>query len=279
MKRITVPNHQVVFWIAIVLMFILRIPLLSWVVFIIPSTEVWIDPLFEIGTFTIIVFLIWWERKNLQIHHMDALAIIILIIFKPLSTIILSLWVPKSPIAFPNLLSFSFLIVAVILTVLLLRKKIITRIATLKTILWFFLGGLIGIVVFVLEGVIMIRYFNSPIPFNPGSNAWIYPIYQFGYAAVPEEPFFRGFLWGGLKKVGLQEFWILLIQAAIFTSGHIHLLSLSQPVLNLGLIFIGAVIMGVFVWRSRMLSSTMAFHGFANGSAIVQYWVYSFLFK
>lgn len=279
MNSIKTVNHQVVFWTALVLLLILRIPLFSWVVYWIPSTAAWIHPLFEIGTYTLIVFLIWWERENLQIHHMDALAIIIIILFKPLSTIILFFWVPNDPIAFPNLLSFSFSIVAFILIVLILRKKIVLRMEIRRTIFWFIVGGFLGIALFIVEGIIMIKYLNIPTPINPGNTAWIYPIYQLGYAAVPEEPFFRGFLWGGLKKAGVKDLWILLIQAALFTSSHIHLITRSQPILLFGCIFIDAIIMGVLVWRSRLLSSTLSFHGFANGSAIAQYWVYSFLFR
>ena len=272
-------QHQFIFWLLIALLLLLRIPLLGWATYLVPTSITWIEPLYEIGTYVIIVFLIWWERDNLLIHHMDGLAIFIILIFKPLSLIILRKWTPNSPIAFPNLLSLIFFIAAIFLAILILRKKFEIKIETRRTIFWLIIGGLIGICIMTLEGFIMIKYFNSPFPRNPGSEAWVYPIYQFGFAAVPEEPLFRGFLWGGLKKAGLKDLWILIIQALLFTIAHIYYLNNSQAIIFLVLIFINSLFMGIIVWKSRLLSSSIAFHGFANGSHLVQFWVYTMLFK
>ncbi len=52
-----------------------------------------------------------------------------------------------------------------------------------------------------------------------------------------------------------------------------------NPLLSFGVLFINGIVFGLFVWRSRSLASSMAAHGFANGSVLVQYWVYSFLFQ
>jgi membrane protease YdiL (CAAX protease family) len=38
-------------------------------------------------------------------------------------------------------------------------------------------------------------------------------IHQLAHAAIFEEPIFRGFLWGYLRKVNWKEKWILLFQA------------------------------------------------------------------
>lgn len=143
-------NRQgTVFWIVLSILLILRIVLASWTTYLFPATSVWIEPLYEIGTYLLITFLIWWERARLPLHHLDL----------------------------------------------------------------------------------------------------------------------------------LKEYWIVLIQSVLFTIAHIHLLDTPQPLLSFGILFMGGIIFGLFVWRSRSLSSSMAAHSFANGSISVQYWVYSHLFR
>ncbi len=271
--------HQFIFWFLISLLLILRLPILGLTTYLVPSTFKWVVPLYEIGTYLIIIFLIWWERENLQIHHMDGLAIFLIIIFKPLSTLILHFWIPSNPMAFPKTISLAFFIPSVILLTLVLRKKITAKIDTWRSIRWFIAGGFLGVLLMVIEGIIMIKYLNSPFPINPGAEGWFYPFYQIGFAAVPEEPLFRGFLWGGMKKAGIKDFWILIIQTVAFTLAHIYYLNTPKAILYLIIIFINSLCMGILVWKSRLISSTIAFHGFANGSSLAQFWVYSLLFK
>lgn len=277
--RSKIDRHQLIFWFLIALLIILRLPMLGLMTYLVPSTFNWVVPLYEIGTYTIIAFLIWWEKDNLQLHHIDGLALFLIIIFKPLSTLILYFWIPSNPMAFPKIISLAFFIPSVILLTLVLWKKIIAKIDTWRSIRWFIAGGFLGVLLMVIEGIIMIKYLNTPFPLNPGTEAWFYPIYQIGYAAVPEEPLFRGFLWGGMKKAGLKDFWILVIQTVTFTIAHIYFLDSSTPILYLILIFIESLCLGILVWKSRLLSSTIAFHGFANGSNLAQFWIYSLLFK
>jgi membrane protease YdiL (CAAX protease family) len=273
-------RHRIVFWIVISLLLILRMPLHSWTEYLFPATSIWITPAYEVGTYLLTAFLIWWERKQFSLHNLDFLAVLIIIIFKPLSIILLPLFGAfANPIAFPHLLSFSFFLISLVLLGLIAFKKINIGKLNRKGLLWIVFGSVTGIVFFVAYAVIMIRFFDYPVPPDPGSTAWVAPIYQLGFAAVAEEPVFRGFLWGGLLRSGMKKYWILLIQAILFTLSHIHLLSTPQPFLSLSVIFIDAIIMGLFVWRSRSLSSSMALHGFANGSIIVQYWVISILFR
>jgi len=278
MKKLLDNNHQVIFWVALALLFVLRLPL-SWIGDAIYSTRVWADPVYEIGTYGLIIFLIWWERDNLEIHHMDAFAIFIIILFKPISTIILRVWKPDSPMAFPHPLSLLFFIAALILLVLILRKQLTLKVEFGKTLLWMLAGGLVAILFYVVLAVFMVQFFNYPILNESNLSMMLSPFYQIGYAAVVEEPFFRGFLWGGLKKVGVKDIWILFIQAGLFAVGHLNLLKTINPVVNISFVFLGALLMGILVWRSKKLSTSLIFHGFGNGSAIFQYWAESLIFR
>jgi membrane protease YdiL (CAAX protease family) len=148
-----------------------------------------------------------------------------------------------------------------------------------------FVGCVAGVLLGCIESVILVNYFNYPTFGKPGPLLkmalifYIAPIYQIGYAAIPEETLFRGFLWGALRKIRINDFWILLFQAALFTAGHIHLLNIPNPMLNLSLIFIGTIIFGLLAWRSRSIAASMMAHAFFNGSAIFSIYLIWFLFQ
>ena len=92
MSKFAASRHSVVFWTALSILLTLRIPLESWLGYLVPATAAWVEPLYEIGTYSLIAFLIWWERDQLALYHLDPLATIIIIFFKPLSTILLPGW-------------------------------------------------------------------------------------------------------------------------------------------------------------------------------------------
>ena len=124
----------------------------------------------------------------------------------------------------------------------------------------------------------MIAWLDYPVPPDPGKIALLSPLYQLGYAAVSEEPLFRAFLWGALRKAGWKDGWICLFQAALFALGHLHLLLLPQAVLNLSIVFAFAFAAGWLAWRSRTIATSMAFHALWNGSQAAIYAVASAIF-
>jgi membrane protease YdiL (CAAX protease family) len=87
--------------------------------------------------------------------------------------------------------------------------------------------------------------------------------YQLGYVAVTEEALFRGFLWGYLQKAGWKNIWIWLFQAGLFMLGHIYYID-KNPLLFWVIVPISALVMGVLVWRSKTISSSLAAHATLN---------------
>ena len=83
-------------------------------------------------------------------------------------------------------------------------------------------------------------------------------------AGLAEEPFFRGFLWGGLRKTGLREVWIWLVQAGLFWLGHAYAF-LYGPFSFWLIVPIAGLVLGLLVWRSRSIAPGMIAHGLANG--------------
>jgi len=271
-------QKKIVFWMALGALLLLRIPLASWLDHWFPAA--WITPVYEVLTYGLIVFLVWWERQRLAEHHLDFWAILIILIFKPLSVLLLSVMGASGhPLALPHSAGIAILLIALALLGLILWGKIPLGKPSGRGALWFIVGSLAGVALYVLYGVVMIQWFGQPVPPDPGKTAWLAPFYQIGYAAVAEEPLFRGFLWGGLKRARVKEIWILLIQAVLFPIAHIHLLNTPQPALYFGITFVNALLFGLIVWRSRSLAASLGMHGFANGSMLAQYWVYTALFS
>jgi membrane protease YdiL (CAAX protease family) len=98
------------------------------------------------------------------------------------------------------------------------------------------------------------------------------PILQIANAAVFEEPFFRGFLWGGLRRAGWKNAWILLFQTALFMLGHLYYYG-TAPLSFWIIVPLGGLIFGLLAWRSRSIGTSMAAHGFLNavGQMIAYY--------
>ncbi|MDD5370609.1 MAG: CPBP family intramembrane metalloprotease [Anaerolineaceae bacterium] len=88
--------------------------------------------------------------------------------------------------------------------------------------------------------------------------------YQLGYAAVSEEPIFRGFLWGYLRKSGYREVWIWLFIAGLFVLAHLNYLK-TAPILFGFTVPLSALVLGWLAWRSRSNATSMVAHGVMNG--------------
>lgn len=265
--------HTIITWAAILGLLILRLFLDGWLRYKIPSITAWIEPVYEIGTYALIVFLIVWERKNLAAHHINPLAILLLIFFPFLAKLILPFYDSTNPLSFPYPLSFSFFLIGGFLLFFVIKNKLNFRPGIKREFLWFAGCAFLGLLVSELESILLIKLLNFPQGTFPGFLALTSPFYQLGYAASMEEPLFRGFLWGALRKLNLPDIWILFIQALIFTAGHLFYLTTDHGLIFVMITFTNALLMGLLVWRTRALSSSMAFHAFYNGSSIFLYWI------
>ena len=106
----------------------------------------------------------------------------------------------------------------------------------------------------------------KPFPID-WSMVWVFP-YQIGYAAVSEEPLFRGFLWGYCARAGWKNGWICIFQALLFMLGHLYRLNYPNAWQALAVTFFVGLVFGLLVWRSRSLVSSLAAHGFYNAAGV-----------
>lgn len=261
-------SHQVVSWVLIAGLLLLRIPMLGGISSF--SQPGWLHPSYELGTYLLTALLIWWERKRLSDFYIDTLALGIIIAFKPIETIILAIWgFREHPFAVPNPFSLVFWIIALGLALTLWLSR--TPLPKLSRVSWHWFG--IGI----LAGLATALVTAYPMSFqvDAGSlppkahiagllaQAPLSFLYQLGYAAVSEEPLFRGFLWGSLEKLGWKSVWIWLVQVGLFMLAHIYYLKLA-PVSFWFIVPVGALVLGALVWRSKTLASSLAAHATMN---------------
>ncbi|HEY5156651.1 MAG TPA: CPBP family intramembrane glutamic endopeptidase [Anaerolineales bacterium] len=265
----TMNQHQIVSWSLIVALFVLRIPILG-VIGTFSYSES-LDIIYQIGTYFFTAVFLWWECKNLKDFHIDMLALWIIILGKPIQTLILRNW--GMPFSFPHIPSLLIWAIAIGLAIAMwFRRRDLPKFQW-KSLGWFGVGTLIGIglaVILAIPGAYQVDLSITP------SEFWLYLrqnsvtsfFYQIGYAAVSEEPFFRGFLWGALRKVGWKEVWIWLLQAGLFTVGHIFYFG-KYPISLFVIVPFGALIMGLAVWKSRTISTSLPIHGASNALGLM----------
>jgi membrane protease YdiL (CAAX protease family) len=258
-------GHDRIVWLLVVGLLILRIPFLAGMrYFTWTSTALWVMPIFEVGTYVLTAILIWLERDRLADHHVDLLALVIIIVGKPLELLLSS---------FPNpgwrsLLSDAYLlylpVAAALLAGLVIARPALGKSGARKW-LWVGIGVVAGIAVGAHSGWLSRREIAAPLPMSvtPGVLLLL-PVHEMLYAGIAEEPLFRGFLWGALRRAGWKDVWVLVLQWALFWVAHIYLLDRS-PVTFWQIVPLGGLVFGVLAWGSRSIGVSMIAHGLANG--------------
>lgn len=258
-------GHDRIVWLLIAGLLILRIPFLGGMrYFTWTSTALWVMPIFEVGTYVLTALLIWLERDRLADHHVDLLALIIIIAGKPLELLLSS---------FPNpgwrsLLSSAYRLYLPVAAALLVGL-VITRPALdksgVKKWLWIGVGVVAGIAAGAFSGRLSKLEFVPPpgMRVTPGVLILL-PVHQLLYAGIAEEPLFRGFLWGALRRAGWKDIWVLILQLALFWVAHIYWLDRS-PITFWVIVPLGGLVFGVLAWGSRSIGVSMIAHGLSNG--------------
>ncbi len=275
-------SHQRIFLLTLLGLLVLRIPFLAGLTFFNVQWK-WVDTVFQIGTYLLTTFLIWWELENLVEYHIDTLAVMIIILFKPVQTLLAMFWkLDKYQLAFPTTPALLIWLIAIVFAVGIWWKR--SRLPRVKpiTIGWLFIGILAGLFAAICLSFPYSIQISSSIEFSfvsYGNSISIKDaardvlrgiplsfLYQTGFAAVAEEPLFRGFLWGYLRKLKWHELWIWLFQTSLFMLGHIYYLHSSLLSFWIA-VPVGGLILGWLAWRSRTTASSMMAHGVLNATA------------
>ena len=252
-------------WVAIGLYLALRIGMvtLSRVVTQMNPPD-WIDAVYPLGACILLVFLVSINLRSLQSFHIDWLTLVLMIVGMLLSALLTQL---KTPFPVPSPINLSLLYVPIagglMAIVIIGRSKIKAPTApNLRYLLFAIISGMIAGAFIGL----LIRVRSTSLSFQHATfgQLALLPVQQLTYAALSEEPFFRGFLWGALREAGLGDHSACVIQGSLFWFAHLYYLG-NFP-LSLWLIVpIGAVIFSGLVWFSRSVSTSMIAHGLMNG--------------
>ncbi len=258
-------THKIVAWCLLGGLLFLRLPFLTGIAMF--AFPIWLMPVYEIGTYLLIALLIFWERNHLADFHIDKLSLIIIILFKPLSTIVGYLTgSTRNPLVFPHWPSFSFWLIAIGLIIALRCSRTSLPGITKTSLAWLGLGLVVGLLLDLLLMYPLSFQVDTSINFPIQKTLRGIPLNflsQISSAAIDEEPLFRGFLWGMLLKSGWKNVWIWLFQTALFVIG--HLFYLNGSLLSLWLyVPIAGLVFGALVWRSKTIASSMATHALSN---------------
>ncbi len=265
-------HHGQVTWFVLTLLLLLQIPFAIAIIYLLPIDNQSGATLYEVGTYLLTAFLIWWERSRLADFHMDTSALFLIIFFRPLQTLILSHWGVDTPLAFPRPFGLVLWAISIGLFFALWFSGYKPARLTSLTLGWLGLGLFVGVFVSVLDNLGSFRsVFNNintrPIHLLPlFTSTGLNLVYHLGFSPINEEPLFRGFLWGCLRQIKWKEGWIWLLQAGLFTLAHIYFAS-QYPFMFWVFIPGAGLLFGFLTMRSRSISPGILAHGMINGSA------------
>ncbi len=265
-------RQRQVTWIILILLLLLRIPFVIAIIQLMPIDNESGATFYELGTYLLTAFLIWWERNRLADFHIDTSTLVLIIFFRPLQTLILSHWGVDTPLAFPRPSGLMLWAISIGLSFALWHSGYKPARLTPSALGWLSLGLFAGVLVSVLDNLKPIQSaFNNintqPIHLLPlFTSTGLNLLYHLGFAPINEEPLFRGFLWGCLRQIKWKEGWILVFQAGLFTLAHVYFAS-QYPFMFWVFIPGAGLLFGFLTMRSRSISPGILAHGMINGSA------------
>ena len=268
-SNLMTPSHRRIGWLAIVLLLLLRIPYSIVLTYAsVPSTG-WGPALFELATYFLTAFLIWWEREDLAAMHVDNLAVALIVLFKPAQTLLLRYWGVDTPLTFPHPAGLLIWVASLTLVVVLWRSTHRAAPVSKAGSAWLAAGFLAGVVLSAAANLEVFRHTQDLIPMpSVTASTGLAFFYQIGFAAVSEEPLFRGFLWGYLRRSGWSNLWAWLAQAVLFMLAHLYFINGLQFQFWI-LVPAAALILGLLAWRSRSVAPGMLAHAAFNSGAYI----------
>ena len=159
--------------------------------------------------------------------------------------------------------AFARIAMAIAFTVFIIRnRKMLKAVkSSSKTILWnsVFVLAAVGITTVLFAWIRGFSGTESTVTLSMLTNGILF---QLSFAAVMEEPLFRGFLWGSFRQTGMRAEPVCVVQAALFWLAHIYYYNTG---INFWLVIpIGSLVLGVVVLKTKSISYSMATHALIN---------------
>lgn len=253
--------ERYLFWILLASLLFLRFPWLILGRFLVPEDNV-VIVVYELGTCLLTCLLILLERERLAEYHVDGLALALLV-FAPIAVLAGRM---AGGYALPGQ-EIKAAFAVILLMALLIRRPVLPRRGAGRTVGCIGAAVLAGAALTVVSAFVLSFQTSQAIDLTaiPSAGKLLYgSLYQLDYAAAAEEPLFRGFLWGRLRKCGWKDHWIWLFQALLFAVGHAYYVGSSNISAFLA-VPLGALALGLIAWKTRSVGASMIAHGITNG--------------
>lgn len=260
-------NKKIIVNTLLILLVLYRILLTVFSIYL-PNINILVS--YEILTqLTLIIFLIY-NWNDLQKSYIDYFTVIIVVLFKPLNTILLAAFIEPTDITSignwgGNLLIF-FSLVFVIWFISKYKKiEIYNKGPIISKIFIGVSGGMICVVITSFANVLQLDR-NTPI------NRSILDLYvlfdviqQMGFAGVAEEPIFRGIILSTLISKKIKPFIAIIFQSSIFMLCHIYYINVF-PISFWFIVPFSGLCFGYIVYKTKSVGSGIIAHGIVNGT-------------
>jgi membrane protease YdiL (CAAX protease family) len=224
----------------------LRLPFFTILITVLPKESTLKSITFIIycgGTYLLTAILIWWEREHLRDFWIDIASAI---------TFLCQIFV------FP---------IGIVLFWAMRRSQ--TKFPAVSARMWFWawFGAVSALALSTLTVSLGLKP-TSPSAAVPVSlmSLVLSILVQMTNATVWEEPLFRGFLWGYLRRWHWPNGLIWIFQAALFTLAHAY--NLNDEAFGPWLIrfILPSLLYGLIAWRAQSIFASMVTHGVFNAS-------------
>lgn len=238
--------------ILMILLLLMRFPLLFAAQFgLIPNTIAVV--VFLTGTYLCTGILLCRKISTLD-QYCISIPALILFLLSPVMAII------SNP---SDVTAFARIAMAIAFAVFIIRKREALKTVrnNPKAILWncLFVVAIVAVTTVLFAAIRGFSGTESTVTFSMLANG---VLFQLSFAAVMEEPLFRGFLWGSFRQAGIREGLICVIQAALFWLGHIYYCNTG---INFWLIIpIGSLCLGLVIRKTKSISYSMTAHALIN---------------
>lgn len=217
---------------------------------------------FFVVTFGLTAVLVWLERRRLPDFNLDGLGLLLFLVSPAFGLLAWKTGVPGAE-AGPQVSLINLGMAGMLLIALLVSRARVPRLAP-KVFRWVVMGILAGIGLSLLQA--SIAWIMGLLKVSALSPLTIVARLsdELASAVVSEEPVFRGFLWGYLRKAGLSDIQTLLVQAALFWVAHFFQAGRGFSAGFFILIPVGSLVFGLLAWRARSVTASMAAHSVVN---------------
>ncbi|MBN1451088.1 MAG: CPBP family intramembrane metalloprotease [Anaerolineales bacterium] len=227
------------------------------------------NAIYLVGTNCLIAALIYLERERLCEYHIDPIFLWMFALGKPLELALMLTGLVKRPSVYALILYGGYILASLVTVWVIWKLSTAARLQYRRSLPGIVAGIIVGLVCGVASGFIiaqqdMLLGLERLEAATSLGSVLVLILHQASFAGLAEEPLFRGFLWGYLKKAGWNENKILVYQAALFSLAHLQYLFAGYWG-SLLLTFLLGLILGWLVKRSRAISATVVGHGLING--------------